>query len=300
MEGGTTRDRSLTSSLRGDILPLPASTAPARRRGGPRFPDDARRRAPYDRVVSSEPPAPAISRSVAPAAPIGSPIASRSSEPPAPPAPPAPAAPPAPLSVPAWLAVLAPLAPDVVAPFLALAEERPLEVRREVRARAGRGTAERIATQLEALTGAYAAHLDTLPHAAFAAPGGEHEWTVAEALGHAFDARAGLATAAALAARGRFPADAPAVIPGTPGSAAATRDELVAHLRRSARHVARAARIIAGHETDPCPLEHPLVGRLRCGEWLLFAGVHDLMHLEQLAALACVPEGCRSREAVRR
>ena len=32
----------------------------------------------------------------------------------------------------------------------------------------------------------------------------------------------------------------------------------------------------------PCPLEHPLVGRLRCGEWLLFAGVHDLMHLEQL------------------
>jgi len=27
------------------------------------------------------------------------------------------------------------------------------------------------------------------------------------------------------------------------------------------------------------------VGRLRCGEWLLFAGVHDLMHLEQLEAL---------------
>ena len=44
----------------------------------------------------------------------------------------------------------------------------------------------------------------------------------------------------------------------------------------------RAARTIAGHETEPCPLEHPLVGRLRCGEWLLFAGVHDLMHLEQL------------------
>ena len=33
-------------------------------------------------------------------------------------------------------------------------------------------------------------------------------------------------------------------------------------------------------------LDHPLVGRLRCGEWLLFAGVHDLMHLEQLHALA--------------
>jgi hypothetical protein len=47
----------------------------------------------------------------------------------------------------------------------------------------------------------------------------------------------------------------------------------------------RASRSIAGHELDPCPLEHPLVGRLRCGEWFLFAGVHDLMHLEQLAAL---------------
>ena len=48
----------------------------------------------------------------------------------------------------------------------------------------------------------------------------------------------------------------------------------------------RAARSIAGHEEDPCPLEHPLVGRLRCGEWLLFAGVHDLMHLEQLHGIA--------------
>jgi hypothetical protein len=37
---------------------------------------------------------------------------------------------------------------------------------------------------------------------------------------------------------------------------------------------------------EPCPLEHPLVGTLRCGEWFLFAGVHDLMHLEQLASLA--------------
>jgi len=29
-----------------------------------------------------------------------------------------------------------------------------------------------------------------------------------------------------------------------------------------------------------------VVGRLRCGEWLLFAGVHDLMHLEQLHGIA--------------
>ena len=50
--------------------------------------------------------------------------------------------------------------------------------------------------------------------------------------------------------------------------------------------IARSAAAVAGHETDPCPLDHPLVGRLRCGEWLLFAGVHDVMHLEQLHAIA--------------
>lgn len=47
--------------------------------------------------------------------------------------------------------------------------------------------------------------------------------------------------------------------------------------------MALSAAAIAGHETDPCPLDHPLIGsRLTCGEWLLFCGVHDLMHLEQL------------------
>lgn len=30
---------------------------------------------------------------------------------------------------------------------------------------------------------------------------------------------------------------------------------------------------------------HPLVGHLRCGEWLLFIGIHDLMHLQQLTQL---------------
>ncbi len=39
---------------------------------------------------------------------------------------------------------------------------------------------------------------------------------------------------------------------------------------------------MAGHETEPCPLDHPTVGRLLCGEWLAFAGVHDLLHLDQL------------------
>lgn len=67
-----------------------------------------------------------------------------------------------------------------------------------------------------------------------------------------------------------------------PGRRGSSRDELRRRLAASQRVVERSARAIEGHEADPCPLEHPLVGRLRCGEWLLFAGVHDLMHLEQL------------------
>jgi hypothetical protein len=127
--------------------------------------------------------------------------------------------------------------------------------------------------------------VEGLPDMAFELPGGEADWTVTEALGHDADARAGLAMAASLAAQGRFPADAPTVVPGVPGRANADRASILAHLATSQRIVARAARSIAGHEADPCPLDHPLVGRLRCGEWLLFAGVHDLMHLEQLEAI---------------
>jgi hypothetical protein len=144
----------------------------------------------------------------------------------------------------------------------------------------------RIVPQHAAIAEAYAAHLDALPGAAFGLPGGEADWTVAQALGHAFDARAGLVTAASLAAQGRFPADAPTVVPGVPGRSDASRDDLRRRLATSQRIVVRAARAVDGHETEPCPLEHPLVGRLRCGEWFLFAGVHDLMHLEQLDALA--------------
>jgi hypothetical protein len=188
--------------------------------------------------------------------------------------------------LPAWLAALAADAHDLVAPFLVLEDGRPLPARREVRLRAGDGATDRLVPQHVAVTAAYAAHLDELPDCAFELAGGEEEWTVAQALGHAFDARAGLATAAALAAQGRFPAGAPTVVPGVPGPADATREELRRRLAVSQRMIERAARSIAGHEMDPCPLEHPLVGRLRCGEWLLFAGVHDLMHLEQLEGLA--------------
>ena len=193
-----------------------------------------------------------------------------------------------PAALPAWLAALEARAPDLVAPFAALAEGRPLEVRRGVRARAGEGSAARILPQHAAIAEAYAAHLDALPDAAFGLPGGEADWTVAQALGHAFDARSGLVTAASLAAQGRFPADTPTAVPGVPGPADLSRDQLRRRLAGSQRIVERAVRAIGGHETESCPLEHPLVGHLRCGEWFVFAGVHDLMHLEQLDALAAL------------
>jgi hypothetical protein len=187
--------------------------------------------------------------------------------------------------VPRRIDALEPLAPDIVAAWRGVDAGAFLSVRREVRRRAGMGSAQAIAIQLAAVSEALADVVRDLPEPAFGMPGGEGDWNVAQALGHAADSRAGLAMAGALAASGRWPADAPPVVPGIPGSADASREQLLRRLATSQRIVERAARTIAGHETEPCPLEHPLVGQLRCGEWLLFAGVHDLMHLEQLEAL---------------
>jgi hypothetical protein len=183
------------------------------------------------------------------------------------------------------IAELAVGAPDVVAAWRGIELGRPIEVRREVRRRAGAGSADGVVTQLAAVADALTAVVLVLPDRAFAMPGGEADWNVAQALGHTADSRAQLALAASLAAAGRFPPDAPRVIPGIPGAAGATREALARRIATSQRIIERAARAIAGHETEPCPLDHPLVGRLRCGEWLLFAGVHDLMHLEQLEDL---------------
>jgi hypothetical protein len=182
----------------------------------------------------------------------------------------------------AWLDALEAGAPDPVAAFRNIEAGKFISVRREVRRRTEGGSAPIIAAQLAALAEALDAIIARLPDDAFAAPGGEGDWNVAQAIGHTAHARAGLSLAGALAASGRWPEDAPAVVPGVPGESAATRDELRRRIATSQRAVERAARTIAGHETDPCPLVHPWVGRLRCGEWLLFSGVHDLMHLEQL------------------
>jgi hypothetical protein len=184
-----------------------------------------------------------------------------------------------------WLEALEGHAPDLVAAFRALGEGRYVAVRREVRRRGGEGSAMRVAAQHAAV----AEHLDGLIAAAsaavLAAPGGEEDWNVAQALGHTIAARQGLVLAAQMAAIGRWPADAPTVVPGVPGPLDTGSEDLRTRLARSQRFIERAAERIAGHELEPCPLDHPLVGRLRCGEWVLFAGVHDLMHLEQLERL---------------
>jgi DinB superfamily len=196
-----------------------------------------------------------------------------------------------------WLDELEVGAPDPVAAFRGIDRGAFLSVRREVRRRAGPESATRLVDQLAVLAAALEIIIRRLPDAAFGASGGEADWNVAQAIGHDATARAGLVLAASLAASGRWPSDAPAVIPGIPGPEDASRETLVHRVEQSQRLIARAARAIEGHEVDPCPLEHPLVGRLRCGEWLLFAGVHDLMHLEQLRgieaseALAPAPAG---------
>jgi hypothetical protein len=184
-----------------------------------------------------------------------------------------------------WLDELEAGAPDIVAAYRGIEAGKFITVRREIRRRTGTGSAPKVVPQLGALAEALIAIVDRLPEAAFSAPGGEGDWNVAEAIGHDAHARAGLSLAGALAASGRWPADAPVVVPGIPGHATATREELRRRIEVSQRAIERSARSIAGHESDPCPLQHPLVGRLRCGEWLLFAGVHDLMHLEQLHEL---------------
>ena len=181
--------------------------------------------------------------------------------------------------------LLAIAAPDVVAAWRGTSVGAFISVRREVRRRAGEGSAVSIVPQLAAVAEALASIVAKLPERAFAMPGGEGDWNVAQAIGHTASARAGLVTAASMAAGGRWPADAPVVVPGVPGTREATREDLVRRLATSQRIIERGALVIAGHEVDPCPLEHPLVGRLRCGEWLLFSGVHDLMHLEQLEGL---------------
>ena len=193
------------------------------------------------------------------------------------------------MAAPTWLAALEPHAPDIVAVWRTIDDEGPviqaLAFRHQIRRRAGPGSAARILAQHEAIGDALEAVLTDMPEALLRAPGGEGDWNVAQAFAHTTGSRRWLAHAAALAARREWPAEAPRVVPGIPGPADADREQLLLLLAKSRHSLATSAEAIAGHESEPCPLDHPLVGHLRCGEWLLFAGVHDLMHLRQLHGL---------------
>ena len=186
---------------------------------------------------------------------------------------------------PAWVEALDHRAPDVVAVWW-VADQTGSAFQREILRRSGPGTAAGILVQQEAVADALAAALAATTEEQLREPGGEEDWNVAQAFAHTTASRRWLAHAGALAARGEWPDDDPPVVrPGIPGPADASRELLQTYLAKSRRSMATSAAAIAGHESDPCPLDHPLIGHLRCGGWLFFAGVHDVMHLEQLHRL---------------
>ena len=185
----------------------------------------------------------------------------------------------------AWLMAIETSAPDVVAGWRALDSNYSglRALRRELRARVHDGDAPRILAQQDAIGDALEAMLRELPEELLRAAGGEEDWNVAQAFAHTTAARRFLAAWAALDAAGEWPSeDPPTVTPSVPGRADATREQLLTLLDKSRQSLRQSAERIAGHETQRCRMRHPLVGRLRCGDWLLFVGIHDLMHLEQL------------------
>jgi hypothetical protein len=189
----------------------------------------------------------------------------------------------------AWVEALDADAPDVVACWRVLDWDLAglKRLRRELRSRVATDDAPRIVAQQDRVADALGAVLASLPEELLRAPGGEEDWNVAQAFAHTTAARRFLATWAALDAAGApWPAsDGPVVTPSVPGPPDATRETLIRYLDRSRRAIREAGGRIAGHETQRCGMTHPLVGHLRCGEWLLFVGIHDLMHLEQLHTL---------------
>ncbi len=189
---------------------------------------------------------------------------------------------------PAWLSALEADAPDVIACWRVVDWDFDglKRLRREVRARVGENDAPRILAQQEVIGDALEAMLRSLPERLLRAPGGEGDWNVAQAFAHTTAARRFLAAWAALDSDGSWPEHRPPVVtPSVPGRADATLDQLLTLLDKSRRSIREAAARIEGHETRRCRVEHPLIGRLRCGEWLLFIGIHDVMHLEQLHGL---------------
>jgi hypothetical protein len=189
-----------------------------------------------------------------------------------------------------WVADLEFGAPDVVAVWRLIDPDQETDDYSAARDELERRShdAARSLAQQEAIAEALEAILMSLPEELLRAPGGEADWNVSQAFAHTTGARRYLPAAAAMWASGRWPADEPPrVTPGIPGPEDLDRDALMTFLNKSRRSQAVSAAAIAGHEAEVCPMEHPLIfGRLSCGAWLMFAGVHDLMHLEQLHGLA--------------
>lgn len=192
-------------------------------------------------------------------------------------------------ATPPWIAALEADAPDVVACWRVFdSDDAGLKaLRRELRRRVGQGDAPSLLAQQEAIGDALESVLRSLPEALLRAPGGEEDWNVAQAFAHTTAARRFLATWAALDVDGSWPEHRPpTVTPSVPGRPDATREELLVLLDKSRRALREAAGRMEGRERRRCRMDHPLVGHLRCGDWLLFVGIHDLAHLEQLHRLA--------------
>ena len=188
-----------------------------------------------------------------------------------------------------WVADLERDAPDVVAIWRLIDYDRPNDdysaARADLESRSR--NAMRSLQQQEVIADELEAILLAIPDELLRAPGGESDWNVSQAFAHTTGARRYLPAAAAMWASGKWPADdPPRVVPGIPGPDDLDREGLMVFLNKSRRSQALSAAAIAGHEAEICPMDHPLIGhRLSCGAWLLFAGVHDLMHLEQLHGL---------------
>jgi hypothetical protein len=188
----------------------------------------------------------------------------------------------------AWIAGLTAEAPDVVSCWKAFGwdAEGLARLREELHRRVHPGDAPRLLTQQERIGDELERVLRSLPDRLLRMPGGEEDWNVAQTFAHATAARRFLPTWASLDAAGRWPEHRPPVVtPSVPGRPDATRDELLGLLEKSRRALLAAAAAIEGHEVNRCRMEHRLIGELRCGDWLLFAGIHDLDHLEQLHRL---------------
>ena len=150
----------------------------------------------------------------------------------------------------------------------------------------GLGSTTALVPQLATMADALAELVESIPEAILRAPGGEGDWNVAQCIGHTLRV-AGRPVHGRFACR-RWTLAGGRTIgrPGDPGRTGWRPASCCsARSPRASGSWSGRPRAVDGHETEPCPLDHPQVGRLRCGEWLLFAGVHDLMHVDQVHEL---------------